>query len=123
MDTDPPEDAEPWQLEAWSYKDAANPFAQFESLFEDPVFSDLGFFPRGHGSRGESLPFAAGMLWGRCSMDPDEFEAAILAARDEYERRLGVVPSMIDLPNWVRGTILEQIAFTNGFNIAPRRKE
>lgn len=56
-------------------------------------------------------------------VDADEFERTILATRDAYERAMGVTPTVIDLPNWARGTILEQIAFNNGFTIADRREE
>ena len=65
------------------------------------------------------------MAWGRLEMDinPEEFESTILHMADEYERRMGIRPTVIDLPNWVRGTILEQIAFTNGFTVADRRDD
>lgn len=92
--TEPPEDAEPWQREAWKHMDKIG--AEFAR---------------------------ENVAWGHVSMDPEEFEAAIQHACDEYERRMGVRPTMIDLPNWTRGTILEQVAFINGFDIAPRRKE
>lgn len=121
--TEPPEDAEPWQREAWGHMPRL--LSQFDPLF------DAGYYPRGHGqssagaaeveSRVRDLPTG----WGHLPVDVDfdEVERSILYARDEYERRLGVRPTVIDLPNWVRGTILEQIAFNNGFTIADRRAE
>lgn len=63
------------------------------------------------------------VAWGPVDVDLDEFERCIQYARDAYERAMGVRPTVIDLPNWTRGTILEQIAFTNGFTIADRRTD
>ena len=111
------EDAPSWQQEAWAHRHSTNPFAQFYPLF------DLGYFPRGHGSIGDGTPIISGIAWGPVRLDADEFERTILATQAEYEARMGVKPTVIDLPNWARGTILEQIAFTNGFTIADRREE
>ena len=66
--------------------------------------------------------FDNGIARGPVDVDVDEFERTILATQAEYEARMGVKPTVIDLPNWARGTILEQIAFTNGFTIADRRE-
>jgi hypothetical protein len=73
----------------------------------------------------EEVPIIGGIAWGPCpvDVDADEWERTILATRDAYERAMGVTPTVIDLPNWARGTILEQIAFNNGFTIADRRTE
>lgn len=67
--------------------------------------------------------FEDGIARGPVDVDIDEFERTILATQAEYEQRMGVKPTVIDLPNWARGTILEQIAFTNGFTIADRRPD
>lgn len=67
--------------------------------------------------------FEDGIARGPVDVDIDEFERAILYTRAEYEKAMGVTPTVIDLPNWTRGTILEQIAFMHGFTIADRREE
>lgn len=67
--------------------------------------------------------FDNGIARGPVDVDVDEFERTILATQAEYEKAMGVKPTVIDLPNWARGTILEQIAFNNGFTIADRRPD
>lgn len=67
--------------------------------------------------------FENGIAYGHADIDAEAFERAILHTQAEYEKAMGVKPTVIDLPNWTRGTILEQIAFMHGFTIADRRPD
>lgn len=95
-----------WQQDAWAHNE------MLRAMFEEPVSV-------------VHPPFENGIARGPIDVDVDleEFEQAILRMQAEYEKAMGVKPTVIDLPNWTRGTILEQIAFNNGFTIADRRPD
>lgn len=95
-----------WQREAWGHNE------MLRAMFDEPVSA-------------VDPTLVNGIARGPIDVDVnvDEFEQAILHMQAEYEKAMGVKPTVIDLPNWCRGTILEQIAFTNGFTIADRRPD
>lgn len=99
------------------------PIRMLEGYYPTPPYPELRTWQDKAWEHNDEVRIIDGIAWGPVDVDIDEFERCIQYARDEYERAMGVTPTVIDLPNWARGTILEQIAFTNGFTIADRRPD
>lgn len=95
-----------WQEKVWGHNE------MLRAMFDEPVSVVHPILENG---------IARGPI--DVDVNVDEFEKAILHMQAEFEKAMGVKPTVIDLPNWCRGTILEQIAFMHGFTIADRRPD